>query len=86
MGKWEEIFRQLKTEAPPAKLLSELDKTASVLRDLLTDSFSRIVVNDKDLYADIRAYLQNISPDQVNIVQLYNSASPCFDALALPVR
>ncbi len=26
MGRWEEIFRQLKTVVPPAKLLSELDK------------------------------------------------------------
>lgn len=83
LGKWDEIFKQLKTEAPPAKLLSELDKTGSVLRDLLTDSFSKVVVNDKDLYADIRTYLQNISPDQVNIVQLHNNSKPIFDAYSV---
>lgn len=80
MGQWEEIYRQLKAVTPPAKLLSELDKPASVLRDLLSDGFSRIVVNDKDLHADIRAYLQNISPDQVGIAQYYNGAKPIFDA------
>ena len=79
MGKWEEVFKQLKVETPPAKLLSELDKTGSVLRDLLTDSFSRIVVNDKEMYGDIRAYLQNISPEQVGIVQLYNGSKPIFE-------
>lgn len=83
LAKWEEIFKQLKTEAPPAKLLSELDKTGSVLRDLLTDNFSRIVVNDKDLYADIRGYLQNISPEQINIVQLHNNSKPIFDAFGV---
>ncbi len=80
LGKWEEVFKQLKAETPPAKLLSELDKTGSVLRDLLTDSFSKIVVNDKEMYADIRAYLQNISPEQVGIVQLYNGSKPIFEA------
>lgn len=79
MGRWEEIYRQLKTVPPPACLLSELDKTSSVLRDLLTDSFSRVVINDKDLYADIRSYLQNISPEQVKIVQHYSGTKPVFD-------
>ncbi|MCC7245522.1 MAG: Rne/Rng family ribonuclease [Saprospiraceae bacterium] len=83
MGKWEEIFKQLKSTTPPAKLLSELDKTGSVLRDLLSDGFSRIVVNDKDMYADIKAYLQNISPDQVNIVQLYTGNKPVFEVYSV---
>lgn len=83
VGKWEDIYRQLKTVVPPAKLLSELDKPASVLRDLLTDSFSRIVVNEKDLYADIKSYLQSISPDQVGIVQFYNGSKPVFEAFGV---
>ncbi len=80
MGRWEEIFRQLKTVTPPAKLLSELDKPASILRDLLSDSFSRIVVNDRELFAEIKNYLQNISPEQVGILQLYTGNRPIFDA------
>lgn len=79
MGQWEDIYRQLKTAVPPTKLLSELDKPASVLRDMLSAGFSRIVVNEKDLYADIRAYMQSISPEQVGIVQLHNNAKPIFD-------
>ena len=79
MSKWEEIFKQLKTANPPAKLLSELDKPASVLRDLLTDSFSRIVVNEKELYTDIRSYLQNNSPEYVNIAQLHSGSKPLFE-------
>lgn len=79
LGRWEEIFNQLRILTPPAKLLSELDKTSSILRDLLTDSFSRIVVNDKDMSADIRGYLQNISPEQVKLVQQYTGTRPIFD-------
>jgi ribonuclease G len=83
LSQWEDIYRQLKTVNPPAKLLSELDKPASVLRDLLSDGFSRIVVNDKDLLADVRAYLQNISPDQVGIAQLYSGSKPIFDHFSI---
>ena len=80
MGKWEDIFNQLKGSRPPAKLLSELDKTSSILRDILSDSFNRIVVNDKQLYGNIRQFLNNIAPDKVNIVSNYNKSKPVFDA------
>ena len=83
LGKWEDIYRQLKTVVPPAKLLSELDKPASVLRDLLTDSFGKIIVNEKDLHNDIKTYLQTISPDQVGIVQHYTGSKPIFDSYGI---
>ena len=79
LGRWEEIYKQLKSVMPPAKLLSELDKPTSVLRDLLTDSFSRIVVNERDLYNDVKTYLKTISPEQVGIVQHYTNNKPIFD-------
>ncbi len=79
MGKWEEIFKALKTTNPPGKILSELDKPASILRDLLSDSFGKIVVNDKELHTGIKTYLQNISPEQAKILQLHTSTKPIFE-------
>jgi ribonuclease G len=80
MGKWEEIFKALKTVNPPDKLLSELDKPASVLRDLLTDSFSRILVSDKELQTSIKAYLQNFSPEHAKLVAVHTGTKHIFDA------
>lgn len=79
LSKWEDIFTQLKGAKPPAKLLSELDKTSSILRDILNDSFNRIVVDDKQLYQNIRHFLTNIAPDKIDIVSLHNKAKPLFD-------
>jgi len=80
MSKWKVVWEQLHKAKPPAKLLSELDKTSSILRDLLTDSFNRIVVNDRELYQNIRSYLASIAPDQVSIVKHHRSAKPIFEA------
>ncbi len=79
MSKWEDIFTQLHKAKAPLKLLSELDKTSSILRDILTNSFNRIVVNDKQLYQNIRNYLESIAPEQVKIVNLYKGSKPIFD-------
>ncbi len=78
--KWEEIFSQLHKAKPPIKLLSELDKTSSILRDLLTDSFNKIVVNDKQLHQNIKNYLSSISPEQIKILNYHRSKRPIFDS------
>lgn len=79
VGKWEEVFKQLKSVAAPAKLLSELDKPASILRDLLTNSFNKIVVNDKELQTGIKSYLQSISPDQVKILHFHTGSKSIME-------
>lgn len=84
MSKWEEVFQQLPRAKPPVKLLSELDKTSSILRDVLSDSFNKIVVNDKQLYQNIKNYLAAIAPDQVKIVQMYKtSGKHIFEAFGV---
>ena len=83
ISKWEEIYNQLRGAKPPTKLLSELDKTSSILRDILSDSFNKIVVNDKQLYQNIRSFLGNIAPDKVGIASHYNRTKPIFDAFGV---
>ncbi len=81
--RWEEIYQQLPKAKAPLKLMSELDKTSSILRDLLSDSFNRIVVNDKQLYQNIRNYLEAFAPDQVKIVNLHKTNKPIFEVFGV---
>jgi len=76
---WKNIQANLAGAEAPAKIMSEQDKTTSILRDLLNDDFNRIVVNDKNLYNDTRNYVQKIFPDKTDIVILHNNAQPLFD-------
>ncbi|MBK8502350.1 MAG: Rne/Rng family ribonuclease [Saprospiraceae bacterium] len=81
--KWKRIHEQLKNAKAPLKLLSELDKTSSMLRDVLTDDFSNIVVNDRDMYDSIRGYLSANVPEKEKIVHLHKSSKPLFDAFGI---
>src|SRR6201990_2251096 len=45
---WKAIQINLKNASAPAKILSEQDKTTSILRDLLTEDFNKIVINDRN--------------------------------------
>jgi ribonuclease G len=77
--KWRQIYEQLKNAHAPKKLMSELDKTSSILRDILNDTFTKIVVDDKEMYDNIKAYLEDIAPEKVKIVHLHRSRVSVFD-------
>lgn len=79
IGKWEHIFSQLHDATPPRKLLSELDKSSSLIRDLLTDSFNKILVNDKEVYYSIKNYLESFAPSQLKILSLAKEGKNIFD-------
>jgi ribonuclease G len=76
---WKGIQNDLKAAKPPQMIMSEQDKTTSILRDLLNDSFQKVVVNDKTLLGVARDYISRVSPGQEDIVTLHNNAQPIFD-------
>ena len=76
--KWQIIYKQMKKVKAPAKVLGELGRTASLLRDLLNDDFANIYVNDEELHAEIKDYIGRISPSQEKIVKHYKGKIPLF--------
>ena len=50
---WNTIQTSLKGAVAPVKILSEQNKTTSILRDLLSADFNKIVINDKNTYSSI---------------------------------
>ncbi len=78
--KWKQMQQNLQGANAPSKILSEQDKTTSILRDLLSADFNRIVVNDKNIFQDTRSYLQRIAPEKADIVTHYQNGSPIFDS------
>lgn len=80
---WETIQANLKGAKAPQKILGEQDKTTSILRDLLSDSFQKIVVNDKKLMTETKEYVARIMPEQQEIVTLHNNAQPIFDTYGI---
>ncbi len=83
IGIWQNIQSSLKGASAPSKILSEQNKTTSMLRDLLNEDFNKIVTNDKNIYNDTRAYIEKIAPGKVDIVSYYNNGATVFDTYGI---
>jgi len=83
LKKWEASFSKLYQATPPKLVLSELDRTSALLRDLLNVSFSNVYVNDAAFYHEVKEYITTIAPEKKNIVKLYEGSAPIFDQFSI---
>jgi len=70
------MMRNLKGAVPVTKVLSEMNKTTGILRDLLSPQFNKIVTNDVKLAKEVEDYITQIAPDKKDIVQRYQENYP----------
>jgi ribonuclease G len=81
--KWEVISQKLVSAKAPQRIISEMDRSSAIIRDMLSPDFNNIVVNDGVLYEEIKSYLQKIAPEKVNILKLYSGKIPVFESLGI---
>jgi ribonuclease G len=76
---WQGIEKSVKAEKAPALIYKDMNTTSSVIRDLFQDTVEHVVVDEKKLFKEIRAYVQWVSPDMLNRVEYYREKEPIFD-------
>ena len=79
-NRWEAaILKIQKTQKRPQLIYEETGRTIALLRDLFNPSFENIYVNDEEVFAEIKNYLELIAPDKASIVKMYSGTVPIFD-------
>ncbi|MDG1226839.1 MAG: ribonuclease E/G [Polaribacter sp.] len=79
LKRWQKMCKSIPNTNTPTKILSELNRASSILRDVMNDSFTSIVTNDETLAIEIKEYLQEIYPEKEKIVKLHKSETPIFE-------
>ncbi|MCJ8208307.1 Rne/Rng family ribonuclease [Mucilaginibacter sp. RS28] len=79
VSKWESFITRLPATEPSKKVLGEIDRTSTLLRDILNPDFQHIYVNDNSIFEEVRSYVHEISPDLESIVRLHKHKDPIFE-------
>ncbi len=81
--KWEELSKKLGSLGSKKikfeKVLEEEIKAKSILRDVLNESFNKIIVNNKEFFHEIRTFTSSIAPGMEKIIAYYDQTKPIFD-------
>lgn len=79
MSKWDQIYQKMIGAKKFRRVLKELDKTETVMRDILNDSFNKVVVNDPESFANMKEFLGGFDKERVKILDLYKGKRDIFD-------
>jgi ribonuclease G len=79
ISKWETFVTKLHGTEPSRKVLGEIGRTSTILRDILNPDFQHIYVNEQSMYEDVKSYIHEISPEMEGIVRLHKHKEPLFE-------
>ncbi|MFI3314564.1 MAG: Rne/Rng family ribonuclease [Rikenellaceae bacterium] len=73
--RWHEIVKKIEEAANPSLILSEDGRVNTILRDILSDEFSHVHIDDNEIFEEIKEYIKVIAPEKEKIVKLYKGSS-----------
>jgi len=81
---WKRVNHQSTEALAPEIIYTEMDLALRFVRDVFSEEFKRLVVDDKGVYEKVVSFLKKTSPHLVRRVQLYKERSALLEAYNLP--
>jgi ribonuclease G len=76
---WTEIRMRMESRRPPALLFQEQSLVTKLLRDLLTEDYSAIRIDNEQEHRRVVALVERIMPNLLPRVKLYTKGYPIFE-------
>lgn len=84
LEKWRKIEQRLAEKPkPPCIVHEDVNMVSSIIRDLFSDDYDRILVDDPRLYRNIKSYIQAVAPQMVPAVHLHKGKQPIFETAGI---
>lgn len=82
-NRWIGMCKKIYKADHPSKVLTEMNRASSILRDVFNDTFTGIQIDDETLYYQIKDYVHEIAHEKESIVKLYDSQLPIFEKFGI---
>ncbi len=80
---WQKLEKKAKNLDAPALIYEDLETASSIIRDLLTTDVGKITIDSKKLYKKLYSYLDDVSPNLCERLQLYKINAPLFESMGI---
>ncbi len=76
---WKRIESRVSQQQAPALVHEEAHLAAGIIRDLFSEKVDSLIVDSREIFNEIRDYLETVGPDLLRRVKLYDGTKPLFD-------
>lgn len=82
--KWAETEDKLKEKPqPPVSLYQDVSMVSSVIRDLFSEDFDRVLIDDHRLHQEILRYVKAVAPQMASAIRLHHTSEPIYQAVGI---
>ena len=78
LKQWEDLNKTTAEQKAPALLYRDLDMITRTVRDYLTTDINTILVDNQDVFQQLRGWLQRAAPRQIHDLKRYKDKLPLF--------
>ncbi|MCY4000208.1 MAG: Rne/Rng family ribonuclease [Bacteroidetes bacterium] len=79
LDRWQNIEKSLQGHpSAPIRVYEDVSLASSIIRDLFSDDFSRILVDNYRMYRAIRGYILAVAPHLIETVKQHKGKKPVF--------
>jgi ribonuclease G len=82
-GAWKKMKRKADRASAPAVIHREARLISGVIRDLFSDKFDALIVDNPDVYSEIVQYVKGVDPELRDRVKLDRESVPLFDRFGI---
>ncbi len=75
---WKGINQATATQTAPSLLYKDLDLITRTVRDYFSSDIKTILVDDKEVFQQLRSFLRLVAPHQVGVLKHYQDKLPIF--------
>jgi ribonuclease G len=76
---WKKIQKRSKSARPPALIHREAKLTSGIIRDVFTTKVDALTIEGREVYGEVKQYLDGVDPSLMSRVHLYVDPVPLFD-------
>ena len=80
---WKQIQLSAQTAAPQALLYQDLSLATRVLRDLVTSTTERVIIDSRETFARLHEFAEKYTRQALSILEHYTGERPLFDLFAV---
>ncbi len=80
---WNMLEKKAGNIDSPTLVYEDLETATSVIRDLLTSDVNKIIIDSKKTYKKLQSYLEDVSPNLANRLELYRLKVPLYESMGI---
>jgi ribonuclease G len=82
--KWDALEDKLQGKPSPPKTVHEdVNMVSSIMRDLFSEDYDRVLIDYARLHQNIQSYVQAVAPQKADAIQLHQGDRPVFEAAGI---